>query len=156
MIQRNAGLNAFRTLQTVWVLLLLGPVSLIIYVNSAPMTPGDALLIVIFVVYGLATIGLYLNIRLAWGLSLFLLAAYWLLRGWMSVVNFLGNWYLFVTWQEPYPSTPLAIIAVCISAVCGFLPAAGLLVLALASHRDIVEVFKDHAKEVQTDTSGSE
>ena len=135
------SLHLFRATQAVWALVLLMFVVPLIVRNNE-LSIIVCLYLISFVVYAVASVGIFLDLRWAWILSVAFLAAYWILSGWISLANFVVNSYMFLTGHELYRDSPLTIVIVLANALFGIIPAGILLILGVICRRHILEALR--------------
>ena len=141
MNKSTISLNLFRATQAVWALALIMFVApLIVRNNEFSLVVG--LYLVSFIVYAMASVGIFLDLRWAWILSVAFLASYWILSGWIGLVNFVVNSYMFFSGHELYRDSPLTIVIVLANALFGIIPAGILLILGVICRRHILEALR--------------
>jgi hypothetical protein len=135
----KSPLMVYRAVQATWALALLGFVAPMIIARG--LAGHNFLYLSAFVLFGVASIGIFTDCRWAWVVSIAFLAAYWVLRGWAAWVNFVVNSYMFLSGHELYRDSPATILVVATYAVFGILPATCLLILAVISRRRLIAIL---------------
>ena len=137
----RVSLHLFRVGQTLWALALLTFVTpLIVRGASHSITAG--FYIIAIVMYVVASCAIFMDYRWSWILSMVFLAGYWLLHGWMVLVNFAVNVWMFFSGHELYKDSPATIIIVFLSAIFGIFPATCLLILGTLARKQILSILR--------------
>ena len=150
MSTRTACLHLFRATQALWALALLMFVAPLITRHNE-LSLFVCLLLISFLAYAIASFGIFWDSRWAWILSIAFLAGYWILMGWIGLVNLVVNFYMFFSGHELYRDSLLTILVVVAHATLGILPAGVLLILGVICRRHIFEALKgQHETSMQT------
>ena len=137
----KVSLHLFRVVQTLWALSLLTFVTPLI-VRGASHSIVAGFFIMAIVIYVVASCAIFMDYRWSWILSIAFLAGYWFLHGWMALVNFAVNVWMFFSGHELYKDSPATIIIVFLSAIFGIFPATCLLVLGALARKRIISILR--------------
>jgi hypothetical protein len=134
-------LPLFKIIQLLWALALLGIV-VPIFMRNNEFSLLLKMLIIFIILYAMASFGILFDHRWAWVVSVVFLGGYWILRGWISLANFVINFYMFITGHELYRDSPMTIVIVVINSFFGILPGTILLIFGILSRNQILAIIR--------------
>ena len=140
-MKSTLSINLFRIVQAIWA------IALIFILCPLILIRGDIKIITIiyfisFIIYGVATIGIFKNNRWDWILSILFLIFYWLLHGWVDVYNFVTNVSMFLSGHDLYKDSPATIFVVFINSFFTIVPGFILLILGIISWQNILTILR--------------